>query len=798
MTVTILGVRHHGPGSARSVRDELRRLAPDCVLVEGPPEGDAVLGAVGDPGLKPPVAMLVYAPDNPEAATFYPLAQFSPEWQAILWANRSGVPVRCIDLSSGFAIRRRSRVMVPVVETPGPGAVTAESAPGPDAQRPGPAGERQAPAADTAEPIELDAASLAELLRRLDPMAALAEIAGDADGERFWDRLVESRGGHTAEAFAAIGEAMASLREHAEIDDETSLREAAMRRHIRAAVKSGAENVAVVCGAWHAPALLDLGGATADEKTLKALGKPDRMTATWVPWTYGRLAAESGYGAGIASPGWYEHLWTTGDAVAASFLAKAGRAFRKADLPTSSAHLIEAARLADALAAMRGRRSPILEDIVEAMRAVITDGSDVPLAIVRRELITGTRIGRVPESVPTAPLAADFERQRKRLRLRLGEADQSVDLDLRTETDLGRSHLLHRLGLLGIGWGTPRRERLGSGAGTFHEFWKLAWRPEFAVELIVGSRYGNTIDQAAAGKAIELAAATDRLAALTELLERVLLASLPDAAAAIVARLGAVAAVAADVPALMAALPPLARVLRYGNVRGTGGSMVRGIVDAMVERVCVGLAAACSSLDADAADQMARLIDGVTASLAVLDDAGHRAAWQATLLGLATDESIAGLVRGRASRILLDERVLASGELEAEMGRSLSPAVEPAEAAAFVEGFLRDSGLVLLHDPSLFGVLDAWLAGLDREAFTGVLPLLRRTVGSFPVPERRALGERAKGVSRQSTAITGFDETAADGVLPVLSLILGMDLRRARTAGRDGTPTPDGAGETRG
>ena len=206
----------------------------------------------------------------------------------------------------------------------------------------------------------------------------------------------------------------------------------------------------------------------------------------------------------------------------------------------------------------------------------------------------------------------------------------------------------------------------------------------------------------------------------------------------------------------MAALPPLARVMRYGNVRGTDASMVRGIVDATVARICVGLAPACSSLDADAAAEMARLIDGVTASVGLLDDAEQRAAWQASLRGVATDEGLAGTVRGRACRILLDERAITAGDIEAEMGRSLSPAAEPVDAAGFVEGFLRDSGLVLLHDAALFGVLDAWLAGLDGEAFTSVLPLLRRTVGAFPAPERRALGERAKGVRRTSTAIDGL------------------------------------------
>jgi hypothetical protein len=442
----------------------------------------------------------------------------------------------------------------------------------------------------------------------------------------------------------------------------------------------------------------------------------------------------------------------------------------------SSAHLIEATRLADALAAMRGRREPILADIVDATRAVMTDGSDVPLAVVRRELIVGTRIGRVPESVPTAPLAADFERRRKALRLRVSDAAQQLDLDLRTATDLGRSQLLHRLALLGIPWGTPRRERLGHGAGTFHEFWTLHWKPEFAVDLVVTSRYGNTIEGAASAKAMELAGGTDRLATLTELLEAVLLAALPDAAAAIVERLGAVAAVAADVPALMAALPPLARVVRYGNVRGTDASMVAGIVDATVTRICVGLAPACASLDADAAREMAGLIDGVTAAIGLLDDREQRAAWQASLADLASDEDRAGIVRGRACRILLDERVLTSEAVELEMGRSLSSAAEPVEAAGFVEGFLRDSGLVLLHDAALFGVLDAWLAGLDRAQFDGVLPLLRRTLGTFAAPERRALGERAAGTRRATAAATGWDEAAADAVLPILSTILGVEL----------------------
>ena len=39
MAVHLLGIRHHGPGSARHVREALEELGPDIILIEGPPEG---------------------------------------------------------------------------------------------------------------------------------------------------------------------------------------------------------------------------------------------------------------------------------------------------------------------------------------------------------------------------------------------------------------------------------------------------------------------------------------------------------------------------------------------------------------------------------------------------------------------------------------------------------------------------------------------------------------------------------------------------------------------------------------
>src|SRR5262249_48281004 len=98
MSISIYGVRHHGPGSARSLRQALETLRPDCILVEGPPDAADALPLLTHPQMKPPVALLIYPPDQPQRAVFYPFAVFSPEWQALDYGLRHDVTVRFMDL----------------------------------------------------------------------------------------------------------------------------------------------------------------------------------------------------------------------------------------------------------------------------------------------------------------------------------------------------------------------------------------------------------------------------------------------------------------------------------------------------------------------------------------------------------------------------------------------------------------------------------------------------------------------------------------------------------------------------
>src|SRR3954467_14998214 len=114
MAVHVLGIRHHGPGSAKNVRAFLEELKPDIILVEGPPEANGILSWVTHESIKPPVAILCYQPDNPQQSVFYPFAEFSPEWQAIRYARQNKLLARFFDLpiSNQLAIEKEKQERV--------------------------------------------------------------------------------------------------------------------------------------------------------------------------------------------------------------------------------------------------------------------------------------------------------------------------------------------------------------------------------------------------------------------------------------------------------------------------------------------------------------------------------------------------------------------------------------------------------------------------------------------------------------------------------------------------------------
>ncbi len=400
------------------------------------------------------------------------------------------------------------------------------------------------------------------------------------------------------------------------------------------------------------------------------------------------------------------------------------------------------------------------------------------MKLIHQQLIVGERLGTVPEATPLAPLQRDLAALQKRLRLPAEASWRDYDLDLRKPNDLERSHLLHRLNLLGIGWG--KLQRSGGGKGTFHELWRLEWQPELAVTVIEAGIWGNTMSDAAAAYVADLAARATDLPTLTKLVDQALLADLASAVAFLMQRISQEAAVSSDVAHLMAALPPLAQVLRYGNVRNTDTQAVTQVVDGIVARMSIGLPGACTALNDQAAEELFQLLVSAHEAVALLERNDLLEIWQAALRRVATLETCHGLIAGRAVRILLDATILNHEQATRYLSVALSTASEPIQAAAWIEGFIRGSGSVLVHDERLWQIIDDWMLALHPDIFTQTVPFLRRTFTSFSAPERRALGERARTthIAKPSTHSeradsTRFDIARGEAALAVILQLLG-------------------------
>ncbi|MEW4489589.1 DUF5682 family protein [Thalassoglobus sp. JC818] len=754
--IQVFGIRHHGPGCARSLLSAFQEWGPDVVLMEGPADAEPSLELIQTGEVIPPVAMLVYPKQQPRRSISYPFAVFSPEWQALQWANEQSVPVRLIDLPMSHRLALDE----------------AESSPDQ------PEDDQEQAGDDSTE---------SEPAWRADPIAILSNAAGYSDPELWWDEQIERRQ-DARQLFEAIQEAMRSVRdEFPETREADLLREAFMRKTIRRALKEDFQRIAIVCGAWHCPVLDEdaLKGKVPgcrvkdDQARLKGLPKL-KTTSTWIPWTYDRLAYRSGYGAGIRSPGWYEHVWNYGDHAPRSWLTNAARLLRRKEFDAAPANIVEALRLAESLAAIRERPSAGLAELNESILAVLCHGNTAPLQLIREELEIGDRLGSVPIETPTVPLAEDLARLQKSLRLKPTVEKKIVDLDLRKPIGLQRSQLLNRLNILGISWGTLQQS--GGGISTFHELWQLQWHPEFAVDLIDANVWGTTVESAASSRILDLANSASTLSALTQSLDAAILADLQESIPGLIELIRSKSAVGSDVVHLMEAVGPLANISRYSDVRGTQCSAVLPLLKEMLTRILIGLPSACQSTDDDAAEAVQKGILSTQAALDLIQDAELTEEWNQRLSRI-LNSSAHGLLRGSVCRLLIERKILNTEELNRITSLELSPATPTRTAANWLIGLLQGSGLVLLHMDDLWRSLDQWLMLLNEEVFDELLPILRRAFSDFTGPERRQMAEKIRtfdltATSRKTSNTLATEKAIhserASLVIPILSEILGV------------------------
>lgn len=774
MSVHYLGVRHHGPGSARAVAQALNALEPDCVLIEGPPEASELISACLREGLTPPVSLLAYSPKHSGVSSFWPYCEFSPEWVAMRYAAERALSCAFIDLpvthQLALAIEARERLKRDE------GSLLQASA------------ERVELAG--AEGQQHPRVTWAYELRR-DPLGYLATLAQegalepeDEGGERWWEELIEGRGELSGEEalafFDSVAEVMQVMRD--ELDEvqrhtgplqgppfagaaREQLREASMRRQIKKHSK-GHQRIAVVCGAWHVPALKAKVKASEDGALLKGLPK-DKVTCLWVPWSEARLAHDKGYAAGLKTPAWYRYLWRypARDALTERWLIDAVRLLRAEGFNASSAHVIEASRLASALASLRERPAPDLDDLRDALTSTLSLKDSHPLELIQAKLVSGTLMGAVPSEELNHPIVRDFERENKRLRLKLSDQPSATTFDLRKALHQDKSAYLYRLTLLNIPWGTPK-VRGGSGLkGTALEEWTLAWEPEWVMRLIDAGSYGDSVELAASelvtqratrghGRHEEPLKAHERgaagglsLSALTALLWRCLRAQLSAPLPALLKSLGDEASLTHALDELLDAVPELIWMVRYQQSAATGLalSLLPKVTSQLLPRIFAALPEASVQLSEELTLALCARLSSLHRALMTSGDQrylqAHKPAWRACLERVMSRAQSEPRVRGLIARTLFEQGWWSAALVYAEARVSLSAREEPSRCVEWLEGFLTGGGLLLIYHDPLRALIDRWVCGLSEQDFITLLPLLRRSFTSFSYEENRQLGE---------------------------------------------------------
>jgi hypothetical protein len=231
----------------------------------------------------------------------------------------------------------------------------------------------------------------------------------------------------------------------------------------------------------------------------------------------------------------------------------------------------------------------------------------------------------------------------------------------------------------------------------------------------------------------------------------------------------------ADLGLVLAALPPLVNVLRYGSARKVDTASLAQVVDGLAARACIALPYGVRGVADDAAASLLGQIIAADQALRLLQDEAYLPTWFAAVSTAASSEMSHPVLSGRCARILTEHGEWRAERAAQQLSLRCSPGVAPLATAQWLEGFLQGGGTLLAHSDSLWNIVNGWLLALPVDTLTELLPLLRRTVSTFTAPERRELGERAAhgGAAPGMLVVeAAIDPMRARRVLPILHTLL--------------------------
>jgi hypothetical protein len=767
MAATFIGVRHHSPACARLTRDAIRELRPAHVLVEGPSDMNDRLDEVLLDHRLPVAVFTSYRDEQRHHSSWSPLCEHSPEWVALTEGRAVGAEVRFIDLPAWH---------------PAFAETTNRYS---DAER-------------------RYSAAIARLC---------AEFSVD-NVDTLWDHLFEVDPG---ERLAAELSAYFDLIRGEEVAaEEDTQREAYMARWVRVALAdAGDRPVVVVTGGFHRRALVALAAdgtdaaEAADWPDIPAF-PPDAVGGSYlVPFSFRRLDAFDGYQSGMPSPRYYQRLWESGPAAAGDDIVRAVvHRLRERRQPVSTADLIAARTLAQALARLRGHPHPSRTDVLDGLvSALVTDALDRPLPWTSRgQLAAGTEpavvemvaalsgdvVGRLHPDTPHPPLVDAVEAELERH----GIPERGVlELELTADADLARSRVLHRLRLLEIP-GLRRRSGPSPAARpTLAEQWELERSDLWLPALIEAGAYGATLEAAAAAALGDaFAAAGPDPAALATVLFDAALCGLDELSERVLEQAAGLVGGIAELGGLGVLLATTLGLWRHDRLLGAAGSTaLAAIVDGCTTRglwLVEGVRGGPAPADEPRIRAVVALRDAILYAGPVLHTPRHAAA---AVFERSTAADRPPDLRGASTGVAWALAADAGEDVHVDLARAVRGASRVDTLGDFLAGLFAVARDHVLADGQggVLAVLDEVLSGLPEDDFLVALPSLRLAFSWFPPREREGIARHLldrRGVrgSAQSLLRLAADPEELARARAVEARVDDLLAREALLAPRDG------------
>ena len=701
------GIRHFSPAGAYFVRQFLDKIKPDLVLIEGPADFDFLIDDIVSKKLVPPFAIMAYTKEAPIDTILYPFAEYSPEYQAILWARENNKECRFFDLESD--------IMLGFERTDD----------------------------DTKD----------EEMISKEP----EKDKSDVDMEGFWERNLEQSENMDAyrAGSALFGE---SLRKDTKSDDKSFardiIRESFMKRKINEYIEKGfdSEKIVAITGAFHTSAIESLEGAMSDKGYKELVRRESNITL--MPYSYYRLSKRTGYGAGNAAPAYYELLWQgfLNEDITyheRKYLSSLAKYMREHGGIVSSAQVIEATRLARELAVIRGGSVPTLEDLKDASITCMGGGSFGEMAMGFAETDIGKKIGSVPQDAMQTSIQSDFTLKLKQLKLEKYKelVATPLQLDLRENLrvkseesaflDLNRSFFLYRLVVLGIDFAKIKKSNQDNA--TWAENWILQWTPEAEIQIVESVLKGDTIIDAVAFVLGEKLSESTKISDIAEVIEAAFNCGLPKIVEGAGRSLDIMANGAIAMCDIADTVSKLSNMISFGDIR----KLDREPLVPIVKRLCIRASLMLvgeSACDDIAAATLADDIQKIH-SVFMMQDFLDESFWFDKLIELSNRDDLNTKISGLATAILLDAGKIDELTLRMEVSRRLSMGMPAELGANWFAGLSMRNHYALIGRLTLWESLSEYLDTLDEEEFRRSVVFLRRAFVEYSAKEKDMIAE---------------------------------------------------------